>query len=117
MGKTMNDMGEGDQHQVGIRVKEQKSDGQIVCTGPAQFQPFLVETGQDLSVISCSINEKVGECITATMTLCVAEIVMRVDKVPEEAKPVIERSKVLIETMGREPEIIEGPGFVERDDA
>ena len=139
MSKTMNDMGEGDQHQVGIRVKEQKSDGQILCTGPAQFQPFLVETGQDLCVISCTINETVGECITATMTLCVAEIVMRVDAVPDrakpitcsertvpkfetiladgEAKPVIERSKVLIETMGHEPEIIEGPGFVERDDA
>ena len=147
MSKTMNDMGEGDQHQVGIRVKEQKSDGQIVCTGPAQFQPFLVETGQDLCVISCTINETVGECITATMTLHVAEIVMRVDEIPEavkalhypgpdkaipitcsartvpkfetilaegEAKPVIERSKVLIETMGHEPEIIEGPGFVER---
>jgi len=117
MGRTMNDMGDSDQHQVGIRVMEQKSDGQMVCTGPMQFQPFLVETGQDLRCISCAIGERVDELISATITLYVAEIVMRVDKVPEEAKPVIERSKVLIETMGHEPEIIEGPGFVERDDA
>jgi len=134
MGKTMNDMGEGDQHQVGIRVKEQKSDGQIVCTGPAQFQPFLVETGQDLSVISCSINEKVGECITATMTLCVAEIVMRVDEIPEAVKALhypgpdraipitcsartVPKFETILTEGQEEPHIIEGPGFVKRDDA
>ena len=123
MSKTMNDMGEGDQHQVGIRVKEQKSDGFMVCTGPAQFQPFLVETGQDLSVISCSINEKVGECITATMTLCVAEIVMRVDAVPDRAIPItcsartVPKFETILAEGQEEPHIIEGPGFVKRDDA
>ena len=126
MGRTMNDMGDSDQHQVGIRVMEDKGvGGQILCWGPAPLQPFLVDTGRDLEIFSCTISEKVGENIVATITVPVAEIVMRVDEIPEAVKalhyPGPDKAKPL-KDMGAEltkmaNTIIEGPGFVERDDA
>ena len=74
MGRNLEDMGENDQHTLGIWVSEAEHDQAITCLHPAPIQPFIVETGKGLEVISIKLGEKVGEAIRATIDVYIAAI-------------------------------------------
>ena len=74
MGRKLEDMGENDQHTLGIWVSEAEADQVLMGMNPAVFQPYIVETGKGLAITSMVVGEQIGDAIKVTLEMFVSAV-------------------------------------------
>ena len=74
MGRKLEDMGENDQHTLGIWVSETDAKHVLMGHAPVVFQPYIVETGKALDIVSLTVGESVNDAIKVTLEMFVSAV-------------------------------------------